>query len=189
MATKRKSLSQKIRYEVFKRDGFKCQYCGRSVPEVTLEVDHIVPVAEGGENDMMNLITSCRDCNRGKGKIPLDDETILKKQKAELEELNEKRNQMEMMIQWRSELRSMDAQQVATIVNLINELSGMDWTGDDQIEREVLKYIKRFGFKEVYEAVEISFLRYMDDDDPATFYVAMNKIGGVCYNRRKQGDV
>ena len=85
MAAKRKSLSQKIRYEVFKRDGFKCQYCGRSVPEVTLEVDHIVPVAEGGENDMMNLITSCRDCNRGKGKIPLDDETILKKQKAELE--------------------------------------------------------------------------------------------------------
>ena len=43
-----------------------CQYCGQSAPDVVLEVDHIVPVAEGGDNDIMNLITSCRDCNRGK---------------------------------------------------------------------------------------------------------------------------
>lgn len=186
MAAKRKSLSQKIRYEVFKRDGFKCQYCGRSVPEVTLEVDHIVPVAEGGENDMMNLITSCRDCNRGKGKIPLDDETILKKQKAELEELNEKRNQMEMMIQWRSELRSMDAKQVDSINELIGSMTDYELT--DSGRRDVLNCLKRFGFNEVYEATEISFSRYYKGDG-YSFNKALSKIGGVCYNRRKQGDV
>ena len=74
-----------MRFEVFKRDSFKCQYCGRSSPDVILEVDHIKPVAEGGKNTLLNLITSCRDCNRGKGKNKLSDNTEVVKQKAELE--------------------------------------------------------------------------------------------------------
>ena len=69
----RKPLSKKIRFEVFKRDKFTCQYCGRMSPDVILEVDHIEPVAEGGDNEITNLITSCRDCNRGKGNMTMDD--------------------------------------------------------------------------------------------------------------------
>ena len=65
--TNRKSLSKGKRFETFKRDGFTCQYCGRTPPEVILEVDHINPVSKGGNNDDTNLITSCYDCNRGKG--------------------------------------------------------------------------------------------------------------------------
>ena len=57
---KRKTLSKKIRFEVFKRDSFTCQYCGRSAPDVILEVSGLNPVANGGDNDIMNLITSCR---------------------------------------------------------------------------------------------------------------------------------
>ncbi len=71
MKNKRKGLSKKLRFEVFKRDGFTCQYCGRSAPDVILEVDHIKSVKNGGDNDIMNLITSCFDCNRGKGKRKL----------------------------------------------------------------------------------------------------------------------
>ena len=48
----RKPLSKKIRFEVFKRDKFTCQYCGRMSPDVILEVDHIEPVAEGGDNEI-----------------------------------------------------------------------------------------------------------------------------------------
>ena len=66
--TRRKAIPKKVRFEVFKRDKFTCTYCGRKAPDVVLEVDHIIPVAEGGKNDIMNLTTSCRDCNRGKGK-------------------------------------------------------------------------------------------------------------------------
>jgi hypothetical protein len=65
------SISKKIRFEVFKRDGFKCQYCGQTPPAVTLEVDHINPISKGGEDDINNLITSCFDCNRGKSNIEL----------------------------------------------------------------------------------------------------------------------
>lgn len=60
----RKQLSNYVRFQVLKRDLFTCQYCGRS--GVELEVDHIKPVSKGGTNDMDNLITSCKDCNRGK---------------------------------------------------------------------------------------------------------------------------
>lgn len=65
----RKPLPKKIRFRVFQRDNFTCQYCGRSAPKVELHVDHIRSVANGGDNDMDNLITSCVDCNLGKGKL------------------------------------------------------------------------------------------------------------------------
>ena len=52
---KRQSISKKLRFEVFKRDNFTCQYCGRMAPDVVLEVDHINPVANGGKNDILNI--------------------------------------------------------------------------------------------------------------------------------------
>lgn len=58
----RTPIPKKLRFEVFKRDSFKCQYCGKSAPEVVLHVDHIKPVAEGGTNEITNLITACADC-------------------------------------------------------------------------------------------------------------------------------
>ena len=45
---KRKPISKKLRFEVFKRDSFTCQYCGKSAPDVVLHIDHIKPVKEGG---------------------------------------------------------------------------------------------------------------------------------------------
>lgn len=67
------ALSVRTRFEVFKRDEFTCQYCGRKSPEIVLEVDHIVPVAGGGVDDVINLRTSCWECNRGKSDKPLSE--------------------------------------------------------------------------------------------------------------------
>jgi hypothetical protein len=55
-------------FVIFRRDGFKCAYCGRTSFEdgVKLNADHINPVACGGQNIAANLITSCRDCNQNK---------------------------------------------------------------------------------------------------------------------------
>lgn len=62
----RKPLSKKRRFDILQRDGFVCQYCGQGAPVVTLHVDHIIPVAHGGENDDDNLVTACESCNNGK---------------------------------------------------------------------------------------------------------------------------
>jgi hypothetical protein len=53
----RKAVSKRIRFELFKRDSFTCQYCGRKAPAVLLEADHIEPAAKGGGNNILNLIT------------------------------------------------------------------------------------------------------------------------------------
>ena len=52
------------RQNIFKRDGFVCQYCGTSTD---LTLDHVVPKAKGGKSTWMNLITACKDCNARKG--------------------------------------------------------------------------------------------------------------------------
>ncbi len=65
----RTGLPATLRFQVLQASGFRCHYCGRganSTPPVELEVDHIVPVAAGGQDDLGNLQASCRDCNRGK---------------------------------------------------------------------------------------------------------------------------
>ncbi len=68
----RVALGKKARFGIFHRDSFTCQYCGGRPPDCVLVVDHIRPVAEGGDNDPMNLITSCMACNAGKAKTLLD---------------------------------------------------------------------------------------------------------------------
>ena len=61
------SISSSTRFKVFERDGFTCRYCGRSVPDVVLELDHIHPKSQGGADTEANFAAACQDCNRGKG--------------------------------------------------------------------------------------------------------------------------
>lgn len=63
----RQPIPRKLRHKVFERDGYRCRECGASVDDgATLEIDHIVPVAKGGKNDIDNLQTLCKKCNRMK---------------------------------------------------------------------------------------------------------------------------
>ena len=66
-AKERSKMTQSLRYDILKRDSFRCQICGRSASDgITLEVDHIVPISKGGKTTPGNLRTLCKDCNRGK---------------------------------------------------------------------------------------------------------------------------
>ena len=62
----RRSTGKRLRFEIFKRDHFTCQYCGAQPPSIVLVIDHIDPVAEGGLTVIENLITACEPCNQGK---------------------------------------------------------------------------------------------------------------------------
>ena len=63
----RENISYELRQAVFERDNYTCQYCGRSYEEADLEIEHIIPISKGGNNDIRNLATACRACNRAKG--------------------------------------------------------------------------------------------------------------------------
>jgi len=61
-----RNITLKVRMEVMRRDSSQCVCCGRKPPEISLEVDHVIPFSKGGSNHISNLQTLCFDCNRGK---------------------------------------------------------------------------------------------------------------------------
>lgn len=54
------------RRNVFKRDRFTCQYCGRQPGSEELTIDHVVPRAQGGTSTWDNCVLACLDCNARK---------------------------------------------------------------------------------------------------------------------------
>lgn len=65
-SSKSRSIPIGLRFELLRRDNFTCVYCGRSAPEVVLQIDHVIPWSQVKEHNIDNLVTSCRDCNLGK---------------------------------------------------------------------------------------------------------------------------
>lgn len=158
---KREPITKKMRFEVFKRDKFTCQYCGRMAPDVILEVDHIKPVAAGGKTEMINLVTSCRDCNRGKGKRELSDDTAVKKQQNQLKELAEKSEQLEMLVNWKDELLSTDEKKVDIVCDYIESTYG--GTVLDSGRAKIRIYLKQYSVEEVISAFDEAYLRTRGD--------------------------
>lgn len=66
-----RQIDQHVSWAVFRRDGFKCRYCGND--HVPLTVDHIVLWEEGGPTIEENLITSCKKCNNTRGNMPYEE--------------------------------------------------------------------------------------------------------------------
>lgn len=186
MATNnRKAIPKKIRFEVFKRDSFTCQYCGRMAPDVVLEVDHINPVAHGGNDDIMNLVTSCFDCNRGKGKKKLTEKDEIKKQQERLSELNSKREQLKLMLEWRNELENFSNEQLEDFLTVYSAKTGYSLT--DHGEELAKKWIKEFGLIEVLDCFEISFSQYYKDESIASVEKVFNYIPRIAVTRKRQG--
>ena len=55
------------RHNIYVRDGFRCQYCGRRHAVEDLTYDHVIPRARGGRTDWENIVTACVECNALKG--------------------------------------------------------------------------------------------------------------------------
>ena len=131
---------------------------------------------------MINLITSCRDCNRGKGKRKLSDDVELKRQQKELVDLADRREQAEMMMKWRDEMLDMTVRQAESINTYIGNVS--NWHCSIHGIQGLVRLIEQFSYNEVYEAARIAYIRYYDGSE-ASWQRAFNKIGGICYNTRK----
>lgn len=185
--TSRKALSKSIRFEVFKRDGFSCQYCGAKAPDVVLHCDHIHPVAKGGTNEIINLITACQSCNQGKAARPLDDKSKVIRQRAQIEELDRRREQLEMMLAWRDESQAKIGGVVLEISDRIADRSGA--TINENGRNRIKGWLKRYEVSEILNAVDESFDRYSvfvnDEITDASFETAFRKITTLIMYERK----
>lgn len=179
----RKPISKKLRFEVFKRDSFTCQYCGRMAPDVVLEVDHIIPVKEGGKNDILNLVTACKDCNSGKGARKLNENSELRIQQQQLKEINEKREQLKLMVQWKKELIEIENSNIQLIDDLFDEITECRLTESGKYDMKCL--IKKYGIDEVIEAMEISARQYFK---PSSYNPSkmLSYIPRICAVRKAQ---
>lgn len=185
--TKRESLSKKIRFEVFKRDKFTCVYCGRKAPDVILEVDHIEPVAKGGDNSITNLVTSCIDCNRGKRDIPLSVNETLEKQRIQLELLQEKREQLEMLFKWKKSLDELDEYESDLFIQYIEDKI-QPYTLKKHFKTEILKLFEKYKQNEILDAINVAAKKYLKYDyedklEQDSVEEFLNKIGGVLVNK------
>jgi hypothetical protein len=143
-------MSKRIRFEVFKRDGFACQYCGATPPKVILEVDHIDPVAAGGTDDMDNLVTACFNCNRGKSAVALSSvPQALADKAAEVAEREEQLAGYQAILRAKRERLEEDTWTVFR-----------HWRGQEETTHERFNSARRFveliGLDEVLDAVDIT---------------------------------
>jgi hypothetical protein len=187
-------LSKELRFEVFKRDAFTCQYCGNKAPDVILNCDHVRPVADGGTNDILNLITSCFDCNSGKGARTLSDQTVITKQMDQLAELQARREQIEMLIDWRTGLEKLKEDTTDKVAehwsNTVEGRASLTKSGRDKVRKLVKDYGLDLVLQAMPEALD-TYGRREGEDQHLTLEsieTAFSKLGGVCRTLRDSID-
>jgi hypothetical protein len=176
----RQAISKKTRFEVFKRDAFQCVYCGNHPTElIVLHVDHVHPVAEGGSNDIENLVTACSDCNLGKGARLLTAVPQSLEEKAE--ETAERESQIRAYYEIMEERRLRRDEELWSIADIF-----MERYRDDSILRarlaSIRTFLDRLDYFEVREAMELATNR-MYSQGPAFKYFC-----GICWRKIKRAN-
>ncbi len=186
------SIGKKLRFDVFKRDSFTCQYCGNHPPEVILEVDHIKPKSKDGNDDINNLITSCFDCNRGKSNIELSDvpNTILKNKEL----IEEKESQY---IEYHKLLAKID-KRINGDINKVDEVYTRyfpKWSLSHGFKKTTLKsFLSRLGVNECVDSMEKACYKFENSRKQYDEYenrwlspedLAIKYFCGICWNKIK----
>lgn len=86
-------LDSHMQWRVYRRDHYKCRYCGRD--GVPLTVDHIITWENGGATIEENLLTACRKCNKDRGSEPYDkwiESSEYKRVSQKLDDLTKRKN-------------------------------------------------------------------------------------------------
>lgn len=186
----RKAISKKIRFEIFKRDKFTCQYCGKSAPDVILEIDHIQPISKNGDDDILNYVTACKDCNAGKSNRELSDDSVIQKRKAQLDELQARREQLKLMLEWQHSLETLEEEKVEELAKYWNEFI-TPFTLNDKGKEYIRKALKKYEVAEVLEAMRSSAKQYLKRDPDGDLVTetnskALDYIARICACQRRQ---
>lgn len=179
---KRKSISTRTRFEIFKRDSFKCLYCGKSAPSVMLHVDHVLAVAKGGTNDPANLVTACQDCNLGKSDVLLSKRPASLKETEKLE--REKFAQLQAYNEWLFEKRNQEERWLQQVSDFWVTLDGDDpqkFRMGTARELMVSRFLKFLPAEEIIDALSVTYSKtWIRKDSDKIRYFA-----GVCWKKIK----
>lgn len=177
MSKTRKAISTRTRFEVFKRDGFRCSYCGAHPPDALLHVDHVVAVANGGSNDMDNLVTACGGCNLGKSAVPLT--AVPQSMADKAAEVQERERQLQgYQAVFEAKRQRLEDETWRVMECLYGK--GVETAPRDELS-SVRRFIEKLGVHAVLEAAEIAMVA------PVSTRKTFRYFCGICHNLiRKQ---
>jgi hypothetical protein len=159
----RQALSKRIRFEVFKRDRFTCQYCGGRPPDVLLQVDHIVAVGQGGSNEPDNLATSCVACNAGKSDKGLGATLPVIDEMARLEAMQEMAERATLLKQEKTVAqvhRQAETEVVEAVQGWWEDIGGSAEMFESSSVRRFIGQLSIEQIREAIDAVERKWARY-----------------------------
>lgn len=170
------AISKKTRFEVFKRDSFTCAYCGNTPPAIILEVDHILPRAKKGLDDINNLITACFDCNRGKS------DRLLTRITSQMNEnfllIREKEEQLRAYYKFVKKIEKHVQQQIDEVDRAFWNFYEPKSTFIDTVKQGTLKtFLKNLTVYELIHAVNIAQQKF-----PIDYSRAYKYFCGICWN-------
>lgn len=166
------SVKISIRFKIFERDNFTCQYCGKKTPQVILHLDHIHPKSKGGSDDEINLITSCQDCNLGKrDKILKNPKRV--NVKKEIENLKEVEKQIKEYYKYLKKVSGYKKNNpiVDLFCNIWEEESGGENSINENGKRSLEKLLKNNDAEDIIEAIKISWENIRVEDDEKWRYM------------------
>lgn len=192
------SVSPRVRFEVLKRDRFVCAYCGGKAPDVLLHVDHIIPQAAGGSDDIANLITACVNCNQGKGARMLEEGVAPAINAAAIEDSRQRVEQLRQYREWQEQL-DREIQANLNVVwqswtEVFNGTTTRDETGTHwrcelgyPEDRSVRRFIGQIGLGAVLDAVDITAGRYFRQYGPRLYDSNVHRyFFGVCMSKKRE---
>lgn len=168
----RNGLSPRARFEVLKRDGFQCRYCGRN----------IVPLAAGGANDLDNLVTACQACNQGKASRLLQEGMVAGEDPAALLESKRARTA------GRQELDALIQEELGRFNAHWGDLFGATKEGDRLVltsgfpgEKAICRFLRHLCLADLIEAASIAEKRFPWNNSETKKY-----FYGICHSMMKQ---
>lgn len=176
----RKPISTRTRFEVFKRDGFKCLYCGRMPPNVLLHVDHIIPVCGGGDNSRDNLATSCDKCNMGKSGVSLN--VIPKSLQERAEESIEREKQVKAFAKALRAEKNRIEHDAWEVANVFISNYGLDGIRKDWLQ-SIIRFVKIMPTTEVVSSMD----QAMAKRGGGSRDYAFRYFCGICWRKIKEG--
>jgi hypothetical protein len=175
--TTRTPISKKIRFEVFKRHSFTCQYCSAKPPKVPLELDHIKPVCKGRNNGIDDLITTCLECNKGKTGNELISilQSILEKSEGKKIVLLHYKEYQKLLQKERLQTEKDIDSVEFTYSSVFSE-----YYFNVKFRISVKKFINALGLCKVEEAMENSCGKIYDKEKALAYFC------GICWNKIKE---
>lgn len=145
------SVSTRTRFEIFKRDGFRCVYCGAAPTSTVLHVDHVVPKSKGGSDDPSNLVTSCQSCNGGKSNVRLEDK------RYSTMDTDMAKDHANQILGYLEAQRALMSARDSILDELCEKWAGIiGWDTDASERSSIAGFVELFSFEDLVRAMEIA---------------------------------